>query len=183
MRTLLLTDQSNPGCIIPERRRAMARLATHVRARALDRALAAGASPDSSAALSMRAQMLIGNASRASLARMIRRLIEDARHPLNPLTPHVPLCRGKIMRSARTLEQLATRLLDGEPVNARGVAQIRVLLVGDCGVLCENPRADDLCPIVSSAGSSGRSSPRSQVRLRRASCFPRRAYRRTIHPE
>lgn len=151
MSTLLLTDDSNPGCIISERSRALGRLATHVHSRALDRALAAGVSPDSSAALSMRAHTLIGHASRAGLARTIRRLIEDARHPLNPFTPHVPLCRRKIMRSARTLEELATRLLGSDPVDARGVAQIRVLLIVDGRVLYDYPGANDLEPALRDA--------------------------------
>jgi len=151
MRKLLLTDPSHPGCIIRGRSRALTRLETHVRARALDRALAAGVSPDSSAALSMRAQMLIGNASRAGVARMIRGLLDDARHPLNPLTPHVPLCRRKILRSTRTFEELATRLLGDGPVDARGVAQIRLLLIGDGGVLSDHPHADDLEPALQEA--------------------------------
>lgn len=151
MSTLILTDHTNPGCIISERSRALTRVATRVHARALDRALAAGVSPDSSAALSMRAQALIGRASRARLARTIRGLLEDARHPLNPLTPHVPLCRRKIMRSARTLEKLATRLLGDDPVDVRGVAQIRVLLVADARVLYDHPAADDLEPALQEA--------------------------------
>jgi len=151
MSTLLLTDHRNPSCIIPARSRALTRLSTHVRTRALDRALAAGVSPDSSAALSLRAQMLIGHASRAGLARMIRRLVNDARQPRTPFTPHVPLCRRKIIRSARTLEELATRLLDDGPVDARGVAQIRLLLIGDRGALYDWPRADDLEPALQEA--------------------------------
>jgi hypothetical protein len=44
--------------VISERSRALTRLSTRVHPRALDRALAAGVSPDSSAALSMRARVL-----------------------------------------------------------------------------------------------------------------------------
>jgi hypothetical protein len=151
MSTLLLTDRSNPSCIISERSRALTRLSTHLRSRALDRALAAGVSPDSSAALSLRAHTLIGTAARARLAKAIRRLIEDARHPLHPLTPQVPLCRRKIIRSARTLEEVAERLHGDDPVDVRGVAQIRLLLIGDCGALYEYPAADDLEPALQEA--------------------------------
>lgn len=151
MSTLLLTDPNNPGCIIPERSRACTRLSTHLRSRALDRALAAGVSPDASAALSLRAHTLIGAATRADLARTIRRLIRDARHPLHPLTPHVRLCRRKIIRSARTLEELAERLVNGEPVDARGIAQIRLLLIGDSGALFDYPAANDLEPALREA--------------------------------
>lgn len=151
MSTLLLTDQGNPGCIISERSRVRTRLSTHLRARALDRALASGVSPDSSAALSLRAHTLIGTRARADLARTIRRLISDARHPLHPLTPHVPLCRRKIIRSARTLEEVAQRLQGDDPADVRGVAQIRLLLIGDCGALYDYPAADDLEPALQEA--------------------------------
>ncbi len=151
MSTLLLTDQNHPDCFIYERSRAGTRLSTYVRSRALDRALAAGVSPDASAALSLRAHTLIGARTRAGLARTIRRLIRDARHPLHPLTPHVLLCRRKIIRSTRTLEGLAERLISGEPVDARGVAQMRLLLIGDCGALYDNPAANDLEPALQEA--------------------------------
>jgi hypothetical protein len=151
MSTLLLTDQSSPSCIISERSRALTRLSTHLRSRALDRALAAGVSPDSSAALSLRAHTLIGKTSRAELAHRIRRVINDARHPLRPPTPHVPLCRRKIVRSAPTLENLANRLLGDDPVDVRGIAQIRLLLIGDRGALYDYPAADDLEPALQEA--------------------------------
>lgn len=146
MSTLLLTDQSNSSCIVFERKRLRTRLSARVRARALDRALAAGVSPDSSAALSVRAHTLIGATARADLARSIRRVLDDARHPFDPLTPHVPLCRRKIMGSAKSLERLAERLVSADPVDARGVAQVRLLLVGDRGALFDHPAADDLEP-------------------------------------
>jgi hypothetical protein len=151
MSTVLLTDLSQPSCIISERSGALTRLSAHLRSRALDRALAAGVSPDSSAALSLRAHTLIGTAARTRLAWTIRRLIEDARHPLHPLTPHVPLCRRKIIRSARTLEEVARRLQGDDPVDARGVAQLRLLLIGDCGALYDRPAADDLEPALQHA--------------------------------
>jgi hypothetical protein len=151
MSTLLLTDQNNPSCIISERSRAVTRLSSHLRSRALDRALAAGVSPDSSAALSLRAHTLIGTASRAELAHRIHTLIKDARHPLHPLTPHAPLCRRKIVRSAPTLEHLADLLLGDDPVDVQGIAQIRLLLIGDRGALYDHPGADDLEPALQEA--------------------------------
>jgi hypothetical protein len=151
MSTLLLTDRSNPSCIVSERSRVLTCLSTRLRSRALDRALAAGVSPDSSAALSLRAHALIGPATRARLAWTIRRLIADAHHPLHPLTPYVPLCRRKIIRSAGTLEEVAERLQGDGPVDARGVAQIRLLLIGDRGALYDYPAADDLEPALQEA--------------------------------
>lgn len=154
MSTLLLTDRSNPSCVVSERSRALTRLTTRLRSRALDRALAAGVSPDSNAALSLRAHTLIGTAARARLAGTVRRLVEDARHPLQPGTPHAPLCRRKILRSARTLEEVARRLQGTDPVDVRGVAQIRLLLIGDSGALFDYPAADDLEPALQKALSA-----------------------------
>ena len=151
MSTLLLIDHGNPRCVISERSPALIRLSTRMRSRALDRALAAGVSPDSSAALSVRAHTLVGRPSRARLARIVRGLIRDARQPLTPLTPSAPLCRRKIVRSAHTLEELAVRLLADDPVDVRGVAQIRLLLIGDRGALYDHPRADDLEPALREA--------------------------------
>jgi hypothetical protein len=151
MSTLLLIDHGNPRCVISERSRAHIRLSARMRARALDRALASGVSPDSSAALSVRAHTLIGSPSRVRLARILRGLITDACQPLTPLSPSVPLCRRKIMRSAHTLEELADRLLADDPVDVRGVAQIRLLLIGDPGALYDHPRADDLEPALREA--------------------------------
>lgn len=151
MSTLLLIDHGNPRCVISERSPALIRLSTRMRSRALDRALAAGVSPDSSAALSVRAHTLIGRPSRVVLARIVRGLIRDACQPLTPLTPSVPLCKRKITRSADTLEELAVRLLDNDPVDVRGVAQIRLLLIGDRGALYDHPGADDLEPALREA--------------------------------
>lgn len=61
------------------------------------------------------------------------------------------LCRRKITRSARTFERLAERLISGEPVDARGVAQIRLLLIEDSGALFDNPGANDLEPALQGA--------------------------------
>ena len=151
MSTLLLSDQSNPNCVILGRISARTRLSAHIRSRALDRALAAGVSPDSSATLSVRARALIGATARADLAHSIRRVIKDARHPLRPLTPHAPLCRAKIIRSAKSLEKLARRLVSDDPVDVRGVAQVRLLLIGDRGALFDRPGANDLEPALQEA--------------------------------
>ena len=141
MSTLLLTDQNNPGCIISERSRARTRLSTHLRSRALDRALAAGVSPDASAALSLRAHSLIGATTRAGLARTIRRADREM-----PVSRRIRLrcltCRAVAARSfssAQTLEGLAERLVGDEPVDARGIAQVRLLLIGDRGALYDHP--------------------------------------------
>ncbi len=151
MTTLLLLDRENPECVIPEHGRVRTRLWTHLHASRLDRALAAGASPDSSAPLSLRAGELIGATARRDLARTVRRLVDDARQPFIPISSGVPLCRRKVLASREALSELADRLTSGEPVEARGVAQVRLLLTAGDGPLYHRPAADDLEPAVQAA--------------------------------
>ena len=92
----------------------------------------------------------------------------DARHALRPLTPHAPLCRRKIIRSAQTLEELAEWLKSGDPVDARVVAQVRLLLIGDRGELYDHRAADDLGPALheGDAGARARALGDEAVRAR-----------------
>lgn len=146
MATLVLADKRNPGCVIVARSRATARVRVRLCARQLDRALARGISPDSDAGLSVRAHDLIGARTRDSLAHAIRRLVHEATHPVRPGCFGVPICRSKVRRSRRALEELADRLVSGEPLDARGVAQLRLLLSDGAGPLYDHPSADDLQP-------------------------------------
>jgi hypothetical protein len=151
MNMVVLADERHPGCVKLERTRTLVRVRARVQARQSDRALASGISPDSSACLSVRAHELIGCPTRAALARAIRRLVDDAGHPVRPMNFSVPLCRAKIWRSRDTLEGLADRLLTDGPLDARGLAQIRLLLGDGAGPLFDRPTADDLQPALERA--------------------------------
>jgi hypothetical protein len=151
MTTLVLVDERNPRCVIVERSSAVSRVRARVCARQLDRALARGISPDSRAGLSVHAHELIGVRARSTLSRSIRRLLDDALHPLRPLSFNVPVCRSKVLRSRRTLEELAERLAGDEPLNACGVARLRLLLSDGAGPLYVHGHADDLEPALQGA--------------------------------
>lgn len=151
MTTLLLTDPTNPRCLIYARDRTRMRIFVQLRSHDLDQALAAGVAPDSSAALSLRAHALLGAKTRGGLARSIRRLIDKAQRPFGPFTPAVPICRRKILASTESLGKLADRLLSSEPVDARGVATVAVLLTDGCGPVYHRPGADDLESVVRQA--------------------------------
>ena len=151
MTTLLLTDPVNPRCVINARSRARNRLSAVLRGPDLDRALALGVSPDTSAVLSLRANSLIGARTRSALARSIRMLIADAQHPMGPLAPCVPICRRKVLRSRESLEELADRLVRAGPVDVSGVAQASLLLCSGCGPVYDRPTADDLEPAIQEA--------------------------------
>jgi hypothetical protein len=146
MTPLVLTDRRNPGCVIVAHSSATARVRARMCTRQLDRELAQGISPDSSAVLSVRAHDLIGVRTRSMLAQSIRRLLDEAAHPLRPLHFTVPICRSKVWRCRHTLVEVADRLVGGEPLDARGVAQLRLLLSDGAGPLYDHPGANDLAP-------------------------------------
>ena len=151
MTMLVLADKRNPGCVIVERSRATARVRARMCTRRLDRALAQGVSPDSSAGLSVHAHDLIGARARCTLSRSIQRLIEEALHPLRPLSFSVPICRAKVLRSRCALQEVADRVAGEEPLSAHGLAQLRLLLTDGVGPLYTHPGADDLAPALERA--------------------------------
>ncbi|MEO8969965.1 MAG: hypothetical protein ABI427_20830 [Solirubrobacteraceae bacterium] len=81
----------------------------------------------------------------------MRRLVDAASQPVVPLTPGVPVCRRKVLASRETLWELADRLTSSDPVEARGVAQVRLLLLAGDGPLYHRRGADDLEPAVQAA--------------------------------
>jgi hypothetical protein len=79
--TLVLADDHDTSYMTTRKIRLRDRLAGRWRSLTLDRALAQGTSPDSDAALALRAQALIGQPVRRDLANQIRRIILDAHRP------------------------------------------------------------------------------------------------------
>jgi hypothetical protein len=151
MTTLLLTDPTNPRCVVPERTGPGTLLSAYLRSHRLDEALASGISPDSSATLSLRAHTLIGARARGGLASTLRNLIRDAQDPPGLFPAGVPICRRKIRRSRKTIEALADRLAGGQPIDACGVAKVHLLLTDGSGPVYHRPRADDLEPALQQA--------------------------------
>ncbi len=146
MATLLLTEQPGGSYVTSHERVTRLRVRVRLRARELDEALARGACPDSSAALSLRAHQLIGWTARRRLAREIRSLLARAERPIHPMHSSAPICRHKIVDARQALEELADRLASPGPVDARGVAQLKRLLREPDGPLFRRPRDDDLEP-------------------------------------
>jgi hypothetical protein len=106
-----------------------------IRWRSLDRALASGADPSSSAALARRARHLTRPDTRASLAGSLRDVIAAAGQPppmpssrIPPSRPEVPAARGE-------LEAIASLLASDAPVYAEGVARVELLLTDGGGPL------------------------------------------------
>jgi hypothetical protein len=130
METILLLEQPDGRSVHPFPVRRRDRLRARLCASQLDRALAEGTSPDSSVALSLHARTLIGPNVRRELARELRGLVREAGRPPSRLDARVPICRQGVLQAAAVLEELADRVAGAEPVEARGVAQARVLLRG-----------------------------------------------------
>jgi hypothetical protein len=142
MTTLLLSDDHNfVRCCHSNRR---IRLVARLRASNLDAALATGASPDSSAPLSLHAHSLISAKNRRKLSEEILQILHRAEQPRSVFDPTVPICRSKVLDVRELFEALADRLQDRNPVTPDGVANVRRLLREGAGPLYERPSADDL---------------------------------------
>ena len=110
------------------------RLSARIRAAALDRALAAGTSPESGVTLAVHAQHLHNGAQRSLLARSLRRVGDSSQAP-SAQHLHAPVDRQAVRRARPELEALAARLASSEPLDVRGVARVRTLLADGTGPL------------------------------------------------
>lgn len=139
---LVLLDEA--GCPIARAARPWDRIAVRLRAFSLDRDLAAGASPDASVALALRAQMLVRPRYRRGLARSARRVLTAAAQSPFGSRLAVPVCRDRVRDSSEEFADLIGRLLAAGPVAARGVAQASVLVADASGPLYRRASAGDL---------------------------------------
>jgi hypothetical protein len=137
---LLLQDER---AVVVHRVRASDRLAARWHALELDRRLAAGVPPEATAALTLRAGILLRPGERRRMAGGLRRLIGFARRP-PAVRAGVPVARAEVLEAARRLEALAVRLESGEPVDVRGVALARLLITDGAGPLYISGRRGEL---------------------------------------
>lgn len=136
---LLVRERGDASYITPRRIRVRDRLCARLRANRLDAALARGATPESSPALALRAEALIGPLAR-QLGDNLRRIVLSAQRPLSGPIVVVPISRALVRETEAELSALAQRLLDGGPVDARGVATVRMLLCDGGGPLYGHSR-------------------------------------------
>jgi len=108
-----------PGLLV----RAQAR----IRGRSLDRALSDGENPASSRMLTRRAAWLTSPKNRRSLGRSIDRLLEPRPKRLRPSLA-IQSHRGELAAARLQLARVAALLEIDEPVYARGVARVQLLL-------------------------------------------------------
>ena len=126
------------------------RVAAQVRAARLDRDLAAGTSPDSTAALALRAQALDRPSMRRTLARGVQRVLDEAAYKGPPRFDgaRVRVPRGRILPVADELRLLIDHLTTPGPVPARGVAMVHVLLTDGAGPLYYRGQTHHLLAVI-----------------------------------
>ena len=146
---LILMDDLDQ-CVAARTATTVERISAFVRATSLDRDLAAGVSPDSSAPLALRAQALVRPSMRRALARSVQQLLDEATFEGPPrfIGARVWVRRERILQVADGLQLLIDRLLTPGPVPARGVALLRVLLTDGAGPLYCPGDNDDLPALV-----------------------------------
>jgi hypothetical protein len=116
------------------------RLRARLRARALDRALAAGEPSEAAPAVALRARRLTELSKRAELARTLRQLVDRARQASSFSSAQVPVARSAVLTATEELSRLANELLTPGPVGVGGVAQVQLLISDGTGPLY-NPHA------------------------------------------
>jgi hypothetical protein len=152
------------GRLTVRRLRPWHRMLARALAGRLDRQLADGTRPESTAILAARAMFLTSAAYRRALAASLQRMLVASVSPETrprlavarssagvARQPHVPLRRDRIAMSASALAGLAGSLLGPGPVPARGVAMVSQLLADGGGPLYRASSPDDLSAIVERA--------------------------------
>lgn len=148
--------QDDQGRLMLERLRPWHRVLARCAASRLDRELAAGVSPETSALLAARAMQLTSDKTRRSLAASVRRILAAAGDPaavtvMTARPARLPLARGRIRQSAGPLARLADYLAAPGPVPAQGVATVSQLLADGAGPLYRETSADDLADLIDKA--------------------------------
>lgn len=165
MHVLLEDDR---GSLTIQRLRPWDRMMARFLAARLDRELAGGTRPETTAPLAARAIRLTSMKVRRDLATSLQRILA-AGLPLARAgagralpaavrrstgvarPPHVPVRRTRISRSAPELAELAGQLVQPGPVPARGVAIVSQLLADGRGPLYREACHEDLGAIVGQA--------------------------------
>jgi hypothetical protein len=138
---VLLEEAGSPvACAV----RPWDRLWARLRAFHLDSDLAAGAPPEASVALALRARMLVRTRHLRGLAAGADRVLATAMQPANARRLPVPVCRDRVRDCSEEFGELIGRLRAAGPVPVRGVAKTGVLLADASGPLYHRASADDL---------------------------------------
>jgi hypothetical protein len=138
---LVIHDRRRPEVLVARPRRLRTRILSRLHASSLDRQLADGRAPESSALLAARAEWLVSPSGRRALARGWATVLERA--PLLPTvpSPRIPVCGARLLAAEPEVHALIRALTDPLPVPARGAAMAARLLCDGAG-----PVYDPHCP-------------------------------------
>jgi hypothetical protein len=134
------------GRLTLRRLRPWHRLLAHCLAARLDRDLAGGASPESSALLAARAMRLTSMTFRRELAASLRRM--------HGRPPRVPLYLPRIRQFGSGLAELADDLVVTGPVPVQGVAMVTQVLADGTGPFYSKACREDLGAIIERASGA-----------------------------
>jgi hypothetical protein len=142
-------------------------LLAHMRALWIDRELAQGVAPWRSPAHAARALQLTTSLRRRALAAGLERLVEHSEQPPSRFrhSGPIPPCREQVREAAPVIFAITSRLRDGAPLDARGVALLKDVITDGAGPCYEHSRRDALNDALES--SVGRVQP---LRDRRQWC-------------
>jgi len=154
MRHVLLRDDR--GRLTLRRLRPWHRLLARCVAATLDRELAAGTSPETSAALAARASQLTSTRFRRDLATSVQRILVATAEPPPVIPsrmatcypPRLPLRRARIRQCAGPLARMGGHLTTPGPVPVQGVAMASQLLADGTGPLYREACGNDLGDII-----------------------------------
>jgi hypothetical protein len=144
MAPLLLIDPHQTAPVHARRTRTRERVRARLWPWRLDVALARGAHPDARGDLSLRAHRLISLRTRQRLAAEVRQVRRGAARPRHRFERQLHPCAPEVLDVAPLLHDLAAELAHPGPVDARGVAQVRLLLRDGTGPLFDKPWPGDL---------------------------------------
>jgi hypothetical protein len=148
---MLLIIENESGAPTAVHVRLRDRVFARLHADALDRALAAGASPDANVAVALRARRLTSLRYRQALASGLDRVVHEALARPTAFSP--PLDWTRVRPVIADLTSLRRRLLD-PLVSAQGVAQVELLLTSGDGPLYRGGPPGALVEAVNRASAS-----------------------------
>ena len=119
-----------------------ARLTARLKAHQFDRQLAVGVPAPAGSALAVHQARLTSVAEREAVARTLRRAVHDAQAGGAPLLSRVPVHPNNIRAAEDLIDAITLRLHSPQPVSARGMARLRVVLANGCGPMYRFGRGD-----------------------------------------
>lgn len=145
---LLIIDKTCPNGFEVRPHTRLDALLSRLLASSIDRKLAAGHSPESDRLLAIRAQSLVAQGMRRTLARTLEEVLAKSARPRRARDRRVSPCRDRIMAAESDIRDIIACLSAPLPVPARGVAMVTALLRDGVGPLYNASCATDLRAVV-----------------------------------